>query len=45
MQVLIDLLEIIDILEEILGRTTRIVCEVMGVKACSIRLLDEGTIP
>ncbi len=30
-------------LQEILDRTSRIVCEVMQVKACSIRMLDEAT--
>ena len=30
-------------LQEILDRTARIVCEVMQVKACSIRMLDEIT--
>ena len=30
-------------LQEILDRTARMVCEVMRVKACSIRLLDEAT--
>jgi sigma-B regulation protein RsbU (phosphoserine phosphatase) len=30
-------------LQEILDRTARIVCDVMQVKACSIRMLDEAT--
>lgn len=30
-------------LQEILDRTARIVCQVMQVKACSIRMLDEST--
>jgi serine phosphatase RsbU (regulator of sigma subunit) len=30
-------------LQEVLDRTARMVCEVMEVKACSIRLLDEST--
>ena len=30
-------------LQEILNKTARMVCEVMKVKACSIRLLDETT--
>jgi phosphoserine phosphatase RsbU/P len=30
-------------LQEILNRTARMVCEVMKMKACSIRLLDEAT--
>ncbi len=30
-------------LQEILDRTARMVCEVMKVKACSIRMLDEST--